>query len=87
MALTASGVGDCAFNSRGVSSRTISLTCKSCVRNMKTSIARVGGAGRTNSSRQLLDTRRVASFFVYRFPASVRMYMRDEGQIMSDNHN
>jgi len=31
IALTASGVGDCAFSSRGVSSRTISLTCKSCV--------------------------------------------------------
>src|SRR5208282_4700159 len=39
----------CAFNSRGVSSRTISLTCKSCVRYMRTSIARFGFGKSSNS--------------------------------------
>ena len=40
VALIASLIGDSAFMARGDDSGTISLTCKSCVRYMKSSITR-----------------------------------------------
>src|ERR1019366_9919527 len=61
VAFTASVVGVNALSSRGESSRMISLTCKSCVRYMRSSVAKMGFA--KSGNRILLDKVRLLDIF------------------------
>src|SRR5271154_1269091 len=63
VAFAASVVGVNAFSAFGVESRTISLTCKSCVRYMKTIIAQFGGAESSDFSARR-GNGHAANFFV-----------------------